>query len=521
MLKIVDVPKGTKFLTVDTTGNYFTESPAKTYTHTSSNVSHMLMLPVPGSPPQASKMFDPGFLAQGEDHGGQKDVEHLDLDGTLFPKETFSAFGLKDPAKAFPSTHADRWYCVPYTFRGSSYTRWFSLACGTTGYVGMSRDMVGKLQPDTVEHPWRAIQVVGWVRSNLACSFQVFRRLDDSASVTVYTTVWKFSDDWSMCAIYGLSVPCSTLPSSSVWQAYWTLISDRVFSDSVGRSLTLVVADRVLITTRNSGPIEVPSFNVYDRSRIFRGELNPDWGDLAYDCYKQIQLWSNNAIAYVRDLTMVTRSLKELVNIAKSLLGSKNPVKLAKSLADLFLSFRYGWFLTAKDTVSLIGADYDYAYPEGRCKRSTAFTYFRNGVTTVARMSVYCRPYSDCISELDGFLRMMDLELTLENIWDLVPFSFVVDWIVNVGGLLDRMDQMGSLDKYQIFLTGKSLKATTLLAAEEIPELAGMVGPIYSRYYKRVYSTDVTQPSLVSSRDSSQKFNHWIEGSALAIQRLR
>jgi hypothetical protein len=115
---------------------------------------------------------------------------------------------------------------------------------------------------------------------------------------------------------------------------------------------------------------------------------------------------------------------------------------------------------------------------------------------------------------------MIDLEITAENIWDLIPYSFVVDWVVNVGGLLDRLDILSKLDSFDIFLTGRSLKASTSLAADKIWQLSSCAGTVLARYYKRDYTSDVFPPSLASSRLFNQNYSHWLEGSALAVQRL-
>jgi hypothetical protein len=265
---------------------------------------------------------------------------------------------------------------------------------------------------------------------------------------------------------------------------------------------------------------EIRPFKFLEYTDVFRGKLNPVWGDLAYDCYSQIQLWDSNGLAYGRDLSRITIAVRDLVKSAKSILRLRSPKAAAKQMADLFLSFRYGWSLTCKDTLSLLEMDYERAYPHGRCKRSSSFTYFRDGVTITARMAIYCRPYSNCISELAGFLQMIDLEITAENIWDLIPYSFVVDWVVNVGGLLDRLDILSKLDSFDIFLTGRSLKASTSLAADKIWQLSSCAGTVLARYYKRDYTSDVFPPSLASSRLFNQNYSHWLEGSALAVQRL-
>jgi hypothetical protein len=366
--------------------------------------------------------------------------------------------------------------------------------------------------------------ITGWLSTNLLATVTSFRRLNDSSpGYTLSVYFWKFSDDYRDCVTWTSTVPMSGIRANALPEVYWKELC------RVGFGLAI---DRVPVTGRTvadsyatvrSGELPQLTFSkIMDRSYLFSGVLNPDWGDLAYDCYSQIQLWNSNAIAYGKDLTMITAAAKDLVASVKSLLLQKDAAGAAKHIADLFLSCRYGWYLSAVDTMSLLTADYDAAYPEGRCKRSSMYTYFRRGYTIEARMSVYCRPYSDSISDLASLLQMFDVELTLENIWDLIPYSFVVDWVVNVGDTLSRLDMCAQLDRFKIFLTGQTLKVTTQLAADKIPQLKDMIGHVNAKSYKRVYKPDVViPPSLASSRNSDQNFKHWIEGSALAIQRVR
>jgi hypothetical protein len=49
---------------------------------------------------------------------------------------------------------------------------------------------------------------------------------------------------------------------------------------------------------------------------------------------------------------------------------------------------------------------------------------------------------------------------TLENAWDLVPFSFVVDWFINLGSILDNIDTMVYEQYLRVKLYERSDKIT-------------------------------------------------------------
>jgi hypothetical protein len=521
MLHVLSVPKGAMFVGWFTGGGQFKEYPSSVTTHYVNWEDIALFFPLPGAPSIGSQEIEAGWLAQGAEQFGQKDVEQISLDGNVIPYNYFNAHAPKSPSMLYRSPTAQEYFSISVSQGSTSLVLWLSAIVPWMGSYDVVKDYVGRVGTDTVTHSWRATTCVQWLRSNVVVAFTNFAQLDSSTGYSLSVRYLKFSDDFKKYIPVNLSLAMSKETRSYTGSALMDAIAKSVLGDSILRTPTLDSASLGFKTVSVGYDQIIPPFKIEDRTDIFKGELNPVWGDLAYDCYSQIQLWNSNGLAYGKDMVLITRAARDLVRVAKSLMLRKDLPGTAKSLADLFLSFRYGWCLTAKDTISLLQADYERAYPQGRCKRSSSYSYFRNGVTITARMSVFCRPYSDCVSELAGFLSMMDFDFSLENLWDLVPWTFVIDWVVNVGDLLNRFDMLGNMDKFSIFLTGQTLKATTVVTASQIEQLRSMSGTVTAKYYKRVYGPDVIPPSLASSRNSDQKFNHWLEGSALAIQRIR
>lgn len=522
MLHVLNVPKGTRFMSMNVGGGSFYQYPSRyQITHFFYRTSVVVLFPYPGAPTAFSERLDPGFLFQGATYGNLKDVEHLDLSGTIIPREYCGALSPKNPADTWKSPTCSTWLgLLVKRINGSTGLDYYTSICPYFATQGRTVDLVGDYTTSGKAYPWRASTAEFWPTTHVFCQLVYFDRTDLTTKPEVKCYCLKFSDDFTKFSQFQVSIDLAVSYRYAAWDSLVEAVRDRVHGDSI------LITPSVL--TSSSAPelwADLPSRafewsgEVLDRSEVFSGELNPVWGDLAYDCYTQVQLWDNNAIAYGKDLAVITTALRSLVTSAKLLVGSKNPKAALKSLADLFLSFRYGWSLTCKDTLSLLEMDYARAYPQGSCKRSSSYSYFRNGYTMKARMSVYCQPYSNCISELAGFLQMIDLELTAENIWDLIPYSFVVDWVFNVGDLLKRWDVLGQLDRYNILLTGQTLEAMASMDASKIMRLSSMVGNVYAHYYKRAYTSDVILPSLASSRNSDQKFNNWLEGAALVVQR--
>jgi len=522
MLHVLDVPKGTKFFEFTRLGGSITAAGSSVPTHWAYASSIMLLIPYPGKRTVGSYEIDCGWIANTADHNGQKDVEQLDLDGIIVPKRYWSSLSpFATATDNLLSPNAATFMVTTIKRAATTRVRRFSHILPYMGTVGTDSSMVG-VDSNRVTHPWMAVVGAKWLGTRLVYCIQRTMRVDAPATDPIYVDCYKFSDDWTMMVQWQLQLG-KTGSALYGWQALLTAVENDVRGSALLKTPSLSTLSYAWETTVDFAPTKadiIDQFKIPDRTYVFRGELNPVWGDLAYDCYNQIQLWGNNGLAYLRDIAGITSAARSLIGVAKNLLGSKNFMAVSKELAGLFLSIRYGWCLTTKDTLSLVDADYERAYPQGRCKRSSAYTYFRNGYTITSRMAVYCRPYADCVSELAALVNMFDLDFTLENIWDMVPLSFVVDWVANVGDVLDRLDTLGEMEQFSIFLTGKTLKVETTLAVDEIRQLTSMSGNVSAKYYKRAYTTDVTLPSLASSRVANQKFNNWLEGSALVIQRL-
>jgi hypothetical protein len=523
MLHVLDVPKGARFMVSSVVGGQLAPAPGKVISLYSYSSRMALLFPYPGAPIAFSSRYDPGFLQNGETYGNLKDVEHLNFTGTIMSKYAFDATSPKNPGSSWASPTHKTWFRTHVKeASGAESDSWFTNFLPYLASEGITNDIVASSSINEAMYPWKASAGAYWPMTHLLCHYWSCVRTDQTTSYSLNYKCWKFSDDFSKFISW---TGQTTLPGSyrrESWDTLSEVIRDIVIGDSMLRVPSTLSSAASYQFWKTIGPLtyNLPEINL-DRTEVFSGELNPVWGDLAYDCYSQIQLWDGNGLAYGRDLTLITRAIRDLVLSAKALFLSKNPVQALKTLADLFLSFRYGWSLTCKDTLDLLAMDYDRAYPLGRCKRSSSYTYYRNGYAIEARMSVYCLPYSKSVSELAGFLQMIDLEITAENIWDLIPYSFVVDWVVNVGDILDRLDMIAQLDRFNILLSGQTLKVSAPVDVSKIGRIPDMVGTVDATYYKRNYTTDTIPPSLISSRDSNQKFNHWLEGSALAIQRVR
>lgn len=181
-----------------------------------------------------------------------------------------------------------------------------------------------------------------------------------------------------------------------------------------------------------------------------------------------------------KSLLMISRRAKQLLTAAKYLrsgnfLGflrtlkiSKKSVKprrgLAKSFADTWLEFHFGWVPLIHDIYSAVAVlDSNPKTRSSETSRLTGSDVFQPlfpsaldvlntdscSYSLVAKMGCSCR-----ISDIAAFKAN---ELGLINpasvVWELIPFSFVVDWFIPVGAWLSSFTDLQGLEVTRAYTT--------------------------------------------------------------------
>jgi len=243
------------------------------------------------------------------------------------------------------------------------------------------------------------------------------------------------------------------------------------------------------------------------------------FGDLAMEASQKTLRNDVNMIAFIRDL----KNPKALIPKLKNL-------RSVKTHAGNYLGVKYGVLPTADDLTNIVES----------LKKVSPFLD-KNGFTiqtavAVSRSTIQVagKPtdfeleqrikiaidnedvdFSDLIQRIEsaGFLP------TFENIWDLVPYSFVLDWFINVGDFLERVDTRLRLLRLNIryaTMSSKSSKSFSL----NIPLKYATAGKLTIQRYDRWTQDHSPVPPLLSESTITAQ-NHWLEGSALIITRRK
>lgn len=250
------------------------------------------------------------------------------------------------------------------------------------------------------------------------------------------------------------------------------------------------------------------------------------WGDLAQEAADNTRRLDINTPAYIADFLKV----KDLVATFASLATGDIT---AKKLASAYLSVHYGVKLTLQDTKeisdalqrTLIMVD-ELPFQVAHSRASETFQ-IEDGVGAYPvfgerqlNFKLYYNPLDNDLVDVIRTAMSWDVFPTLANVWDYIPFSFVVDWFANVQDTLERIDHNTYISTLRVLSCIQTTRMKVTIPSNIVlgATPGGMVvGDFTFIHYDR--SISPTAPDPISRFDLPRSFDHWIEGAALFLQR--
>lgn len=224
--------------------------------------------------------------------------------------------------------------------------------------------------------------------------------------------------------------------------------------------------------------------------------------------------------------------------------GTKS-LTLGQYLAREWLTWRYGWLQLKRDTESLtkaVGKDkYTGLINSRGLVKSSKEKVETVTVRAAATFDITCQiTYVDELSVKAGIFHSASLGLDdflgvkIENIpgaiWEVIPWSFVVDWVANVQDYLTALLPSSILPvkgKYHVIRRNKSVivaPTSTTFRPGYDPKYsvtAGVVGTLVRRERTVVRIPDLPNPSLrLAPKISDFMDKRVLDALALIIQRL-
>lgn len=195
-----------------------------------------------------------------------------------------------------------------------------------------------------------------------------------------------------------------------------------------------------------------PQYDVYPRHTATLDKFSlPSRETQIFDGLTQIGAFQDHdaarcfAAAYANAIEQVPMStcnniqnILDLASAASAVFGG-SPKRAKKGLLrDYWMKYRYSYTTSKLDMQDIISTSYRIS---NLINSSSVKCYgvFNKGPTTY-RCTFDFDPSSAIPNSLKSFLNSYGFRLTAANVWDMIPYSFVVDWFLGIGDLLETYD---------------------------------------------------------------------------------
>lgn len=450
---------------------------------------------------------------------GQNSVEHQKLSGEFWYHPMVNGCSLSPNAQYPRRTNVPYW---DYYNNALVYQAPGGLAFdGGTAFMFLSASLTSVEQAAFFQDPvtglWSFVllqAVAGWGRPAMVYRYD-FHSMKWSSQTTGTVSITCRKRYWASSSLVGL--PSLNWAAPQKWDTIWNYaMSKPTFSDSVVTS-EIGKLRKIRIPAYDSSPKAMK-----EKIDTLTGSMFPDgfpipdypFGDLAMRAINQIDSNHTNMIEFLRDLKHPTKLIPKLRNLRN-----------IKGVAGTYLGVQFGILPTVRDLQTIVKAfkSRDYFDKNGfktySAGETTDLTVGDLSYSLIQYLQVAVEREDNEFMALVERLDDMGIMPDFEKIWDLIPYSFAIDWFVDVGKLLKRVDTNLRILRLGIKYVNQSRKQIVRGRSNIDLLTTPFVGSVEWTKYHRWVSSQCPSPTL-SLQTPTEPFNHWLEAGALVIQRL-
>lgn len=277
-------------------------------------------------------------------------------------------------------------------------------------------------------------------------------------------------------------------------------------------------------------PYVLPDWPVKDRYPKLPNMLEL-WSDLTQSAVDSLDALDINSIAFFKELGEWRRLLPPLPRTWKGLTS-------LKTWSNFYLWLRYGLVLSMSDAKKIITSlpKLRDSYKQARTSKKTRLRASRvvqvemNAETWTCRLGlrILLDTFPDFAKSFGKFadrLNSLDLYPNLANLWDLIPYSFVLDWFIPVQQWLEEIDTQIRALNFQIYCITQSMKWSRTVPPPYVPGYV-TTDSLSEVHYIRSVGTDLPSPTFEWKKTGDNPttsytiFKRVADGIALLIQRV-
>lgn len=318
---------------------------------------------------------------------------------------------------------------------------------------------------------------------------------------------------------YPVQVSVSNISDYNFWKLTMIRWARRWFDDTLSREKTIrwtVLPDFRKFTYAGSSSLNLSKPNLVESFNPLDTQGLVNWKELAGEAYSTMAYSDINGVANLKELFEMGAMCRKYADTLKSI-----PSKKVKAVASAYLGIHYGFKLTIMDIQELYSTLRKYSRKRSslsKIQSATSFTYGR--WDCVARYQVFYDEFAGVSDILQQLLILSDAYLTFDNVWDMIPYSFVIDWFVDIGSRISELENWATMSqRHEVICAGQSIKATANLTPKDFGPVGYSYTTIRASKYVRSYKNRLIMPSLIPSV-TVNPFDHLIEEAALIISRI-
>lgn len=177
-----------------------------------------------------------------------------------------------------------------------------------------------------------------------------------------------------------------------------------------------------------------------------------------FDAVDNLQIEDLNLLENIRELPELLKLLEPLKELLK--IRGGNPVEILKLLANLHLWWKYVIKTGLLDLQSIrrlirymrkhwreLSNELDKLLQIGRARQHQTIESPYGPIDDTYDAQLCYRADTSSFRGWTNSLAMMGFTPRLADLWDLIPFSFVVDWFIPVEDLIDNTEDMNFIDE--------------------------------------------------------------------------
>lgn len=258
-------------------------------------------------------------------------------------------------------------------------------------------------------------------------------------------------------------------------------------------------------------------------------EVETAFGNMVPSVIDQMHAVDMNQFEFISNPNLV----KDVIQLGKSIANADGITTLkeaAEVASDVYLSYRFGATSTARDYRDLASAISKETtrvyqarkYRDRRVRSRTFFSVpwlFNLSWDVSCNLTAYLDNFDQGIMGMMNKLDSWGLYPDRAAVWEIVPFSFVVDWFVNVQENLERRDAQYWREFYNCRACICTRKLSTCANASVMFPNSLIGGSADISLYNRRVQRSLPVPAIDLDIGLPKGKHAWITSAALVIQR--